>query len=501
MYINIYNIDIYTYIDKKVFTYTTQILFNRNTTMSNLNGRDSPKSLKILQNGGITEEAEALTIHGWPRAISAKSNISRLAWSALCLTATGLLIYFTVKSLLKHSKHEVTVNVNRKQLSAMKFPAITFCNTNLYSKTAYQNTPPPVYQELPRNCSMDQAEYFENEINREFFKLGCKMFFGNKKLFTSQLSVNLGYKFKFPAYFSLLPHAYPCFTFNNGSWFTQSIISSKAGLHFVLDFDWNDRSKDAQTASSDSVLEDERSGIYVTIHSPGDFHIDTGISLSPGFETRISIQKSIIKRKKSPFPSKCLDDNEQQFINVFPGKPSLDSCYSSCYFLNMYRKCHFLPSYMKAFMPEVFTSQFLNTSCTKEELQGADLVKNCKCRLPCYKEQYVPSVMQSVWPQEWQAEQFQELLMGDSDANRSISISEIRKRLIKVVVYYTDLAEYSYEERELYDMETILSDFGGQMGLFVGASVISLAEIASLLWFCVTRAIKGKQKVRGNDET
>ena len=476
------------------------MLFNRNIIMSNLNGRDGPKGLKNLQKGSIMEEAEALTIHGWPRVISAKSNISRLAWSALCLMATGFLAYFTVKSLLKHSKHEVVVNINRKELSVMKFPAITFCNTNLYSITAYQNTPPPVYQEFPTNCSMDQAGYFANEVNRKFFKLGCKMFFGNKKLFTSQLAVGQSYKFKFPTYFWLLPHAYPCFTFD-GSWLKQSIISSKAGLYFVLDMDENDRSMDAETASSDSVLEDERSGIYVTIHDPGDFHVDTGIPLSPGFETRISIQKSIIKRKKSPFPSKCLDDNEQQFLNVFPGKPSLDSCYSSCYFLNLYRKCHVVPAYMKVFMPEeVFPIQFSNTSCTEKDLEALSFVENCKCRLPCSKVQYVPNIMQSVWPQAWQAEQFQELLMGDSDVNRSISISDIRKRLIKVVVYYSDLAEYSYEERELYDVETILSDFGGQMGLFIGASVISLAEIASILWFYIMKAIKGKQRVRNTDE-
>ena len=463
--------------------------------MSKRNGKDNREDEGKEK---LTEQIELLTIHGWPRAVTSKSNFTRLAWSALCFTATGLLMYFTINSVKKHLKYEVMVNTNRKENDVIKFPAMTFCNTNYFSFTAYQNTSAPVYERFPENCSMDEAKYFKNEVNLEFFKLGCKMFFGNKKIFTSQVAVDCGYKFKFPKHFSLLPHAYPCFTLNNDSEFIQALRSSREGLHILIDFDGNDRRRDAGDEVSDSVLEDPRNGLYVAIHSPDEFHGGNVIYLSPGFETRIAIRKSIVKRKKSPFPSKCLDDDEQQFENIFPGRPSIDSCYSSCFFLNMYKKCFHVPPYMKPFMPtEKFPDQLDYPLWSYEKLCGHDLLSNCKCSLPCYKEYYKSNVMQTVWPQEWHSQTFQELLRVDSmnDMNGSISIIDIRKRLVKVVIYYSDLAEYSYEEKELYDIAAILSDFGGQMGLFVGASVISMVEIASFLWFCMKNTFKTNQRV------
>ena len=467
--------------------------------INNMNQRDN---FGVKHKRSTQEEMESLTIHGWPRIATATSNFSKLVWCALCLTSTGLLIYFTVQSLLKHMKYDVVVNTNRIQLDAITFPAVTFCNPNFYSLTIYQNTSPPVHQKFPEDCSMTEAKYFKNEINQQYFQLGCKMFFGNQKESTSQVAVELGYKFKFPQHFSLLPHSYPCFTLNNNSIFKQHIRSSKAGLHILINFDENDRSKDTGDLPTKSILDDPRDGLYVALHSPHDFPSDDGIPLSPGFETRISIMKSIIKRKKNPFPSNCLDDNEQRFENIFPGRPSLDVCYSSCYFMHLYRSCHYVPSYIKPFMlPDIFPNQQDYRPCSEEELKGNMFTPNCKCSLPCYKEHYKTNVMQSVWPQEWQVQKFQNLLRKGPlvNENRSISISDIRKRLIKVVIYYSDLAEYQYEEKELYDFVTILGDFGGQMGLFIGASVISLLELGALVWICVKKLLIAKHRTANSE--
>ena len=449
-----------------------------------------------------TEKVESLTIHGWSRISATKSKFGKAIWVAFCLVASGLLVYFVAISILKHFRHEVTLKVDRKQHMDMAFPAITFCNTNFYSQySTYYYSTGPVYQDLPKNCSMDDLRFFKNKVNQEFFKIGCKMFFGNKTVYTSLHDTGFFGDFKFPEHFTLLPHSYPCFTLNNNSALKQLLVDSASGVHLLLDFDENERIHGDPSEEKQyriSPFSDTRNGLYVAVHSPKDFHGFEGIPLSPGFETRISFSKSLIQRKKSPFPSKCLDDNEQRFTNIFPGRPNMASCWQSCFYLNIYQLCASVPSYMRPFMPfDQFPDQSFNGTCPIEVYYDPALLQNCQCRLPCYEERYKTNVMQRVWPQGWQTGQFEGLFEESlsSEQNHTLTINDVRKRLIKVSLYYSELAEYFYEEREVYEYTSVLSDIGGQVGLFIGASIISLIEVLWLLSMLAQRLFKPKEKV------
>ena len=452
-----------------------------------------------MRKSSMIEEVESLTIHGLPRISSSKSKFFKAMWLALCLTAAGFLINFTAQSILKHLRHEVTVKAERKQFSVLSLPAITFCNTNFYTYSTYQGTAAPVKQELPKNCSMDDMKFFKNKINQEYFKIGCKIFFGSKAVVTSLKDADISSILKFPDRFSLLPHSYPCFTLNMDSELLQFVRGAAAGFHLLLDYDEHERKTSLnEKENSKNPFEEKRNGLYVAIHSPNDFHGFEGIPLSPGFETRISFTKTIIKRKKSPFPSKCVDDDEQEFTNIFPGRPNLDSCFSSCFYVNLYRSCSYVPPFMKPFMPKSrFPKQDHNITCPQELLHGGGLLYDCKCKTPCYEERYETNVQQRVWPQEWQVGLFEELL-NESIAineNKTLTIHDVRKRLIKVSLFFDELAEYIYEERELYEFISVLSDIGGQMGLFIGASLISLIEVVWLLLMFVKGILKPKEKV------
>ena len=69
----------------------------------------------------------------------------------------------------------------------------------------------------------------------------------------------------------------------------------------------------------------------------------------------------------------------------------------------------------------------------------------------------------------------------EGKTNNTLSANDIRERLMKLSIYYNEFKENVSEEHPLYDLLTIVSDLGGQMGLFMGASLLSLAEIIALV--------------------
>ena len=61
---------------------------------------------------GITSQfVDRTTIHGVPQLAAAKSIKSRLFWSAVCLTSTGMFIFLLSQLIVKYLKYPVVVKV------------------------------------------------------------------------------------------------------------------------------------------------------------------------------------------------------------------------------------------------------------------------------------------------------------------------------------------------------------------------------------------------------
>ena len=89
---------------------------------------------------------------------------------------------------------------------------------------------------------------------------------------------------------------------------------------------------------------------------------------------------------------------------------------------------------------------------------------------------------------------------GSGGKGRNLSTDEIRNRLIMVSLYYDDFMETIHEATPLYNLLGIVSDLGGQMGLFLGASILSLIEIAALLIEVIKRKCRARARVRDSGE-
>ena len=440
----------------------------------------------------VKEDVESLTVHGIPRAISAKSKCARILWLSLSILAVLGLSTTVFKSLSGYFRREITIKTTLRQNRVLPLPAITFCNTK-YVFDYFKSV--PSLQSFPKNCSSKGDMHFSNEANNISFNIGCQMFFGEVSAELFLINQIAEKTFRFPDNFTFVPNRYPCFTFNRNSLSVQKAEGEENGIKILL---YNTEFKGPRFHHTSGSVRDETRGISVWLHDPNQkIPFGDRVTLLPGFQTHISVRKNIVKKKQHPYPSKCSESGPDQ-SSIYPGKNIMRMCYASCFYKAMYKLCHGVMPSVRAFMhaPEypIHDNSARFWACLTGNQSSIDYTK-CECRPHCYEEVYKLTVSRSTWPQNWQTRSFARLIKGVEEKELNLSAEEIRDRLIKVVIYYEDFMETIYEEIPLYNILSIVSDLGGQMGLFLGASLLSLAEIVALMIGVMKRKLFGKAGV------
>ena len=440
--------------------------------------------------GSVTEEVESLTIHGISRVVSARSEITRIIWLLLCICAFSCLSRMVSISLIRYFSFQSTVNISVNNTYQHPLPAITFCHTNYYKLQHFDDEAPPVVEKFPNQCIYESARNFSTKQNKFSFDLGCRMFFG--AVTKKTCSINQLQSCRFPVDFTFVPNFYPCFTLNRNSSLIQRATGEDNGLHLLL-YSEELQDKSYYGYEAYDFLNDKRRGIKVWMHDQKQqIPFDDGVILPSGFHTHISIRKNVIKRLMHPYPSKCSEEEFNQ-DSIYPGKNTQNMCYISCFYKEMYKMCPGISPDMKVFMK---APNYQNATrakdywqCFSKKRDNVDYTK-CNCKPHCHEEIYRFTASRSTWPQKWEAASLARFLNNVEGKNdRNLSVQDIREKLIKVSIYYENFQQTIYEETPLYELVSIASDLGGQMGLFFGASLLSIAEIFSIVIQLIKRRI------------
>ncbi|XP_062577906.1 degenerin mec-10-like [Saccostrea cucullata] len=113
---------------------------------------------------------------------------------------------------------------------------------------------------------------------------------------------------------------------------------------------------------------------------------------------------------------------------------------------------------------------------------------DCECASPCRQTLYQSTISGRMWPKEsflekellnTRCEQFNYSYCDKyMDEKNSASFKD---NFLKLVIYYEDMNYEDISEEPSYDGFRFLSDLGGAMGLFLGASLLSFLELVQLL--------------------
>ncbi|XP_044162699.1 degenerin-like protein asic-1 [Acropora millepora] len=288
-----------------------------------------------------------------------------------------------------------------------------------------------------------------------------------------------------------------CFLFNNGITTDTGedapiLKSNKPGPSHGLSLELN-------------VEQDEyiglmtpEAGIRMDISTPGEmpFPMEKGISISPGYATMIGLRKEILVRE-DPFDRQlCLKDLKKDESNLytkhFGAMYSRTACKESCLAYNQRQQCDCIeyrfPGSGKS------TCNVLDKPTAKCLAKVQRMFKenklNCttSCPPPCREEIFKASSSFAIWP----SEKHKPIYMASLE-KRSESLHEKhgshRKNVCKVQVFYEELKLEKKIEQRSYILEDFVSDIGGQLGLWIGFSVLTVAEFLELSLLIVHAAV------------
>jgi hypothetical protein len=302
-----------------------------------------------------------------------------------------------------------------------------------------------------------------------------------------------------------------CFRFNGGkNALNQNVTlkkTIKAGWRYGLQLELFTGFNDVYSAAR---------GFRILIHNHTDeytFPDEDGINVEPGKLTNIAIKKTYVERLDSPF-NDCLDDLTQSKYNYLIRKSHIldimknrfnykiynqNLCMKICLQKYIYEKC----GCIDLSLPAYFSNQrglgcntrmeLICASNTETDFFNSNEVAKCEVQCPnkCKFFLYNTKVSMSNYPSDW---------FVQKNPNSQINETLYKTRVSNIYLFYNQMIYKHIYQTEAITAEILFANFGGQLGLFMGISLLScveLIELVILITFFLFKKLK-KIKVKAN---
>ena len=396
----------------------------------------------------IREYVNSFTVHGLTRIVS--GNIyEKIIWSTIVLTAMVIAVYITRGFVIKYLSHEIYIDLHSVTKEKAFHPSVTFC------LGAFMTMYKQFYCGYPMFMQPDQSIPCLNETRKSHlpFKRRSDALWSNGIFHVIRCSANT--ECGNQAHFMPSENTKgACITWNWNK--TLYEVYSKATIEFQIE-------KDVFQIFNQQMT------VHVIIHEheiKGQF-LNPQINIIPNQTYHLHIRKSVTKRLPSPFPSNCTNNKPN---NAFPGKYTRRTCVILDFDIATYKRCGDIRDFSIRYIPSDIKrkyKQHRNISDTNHcfiEKNIEDATPNCP--MPCSESNYDMNsfVLPYIGTQR------------SSAATYSLQIG------------YQKLDSYDVvEERELYSWDKLASEFGGLLGLVIGASMLSVVEIMVYLFLCFVK--------------
>ncbi|XP_046377330.2 acid-sensing ion channel 1B-like [Haliotis rufescens] len=245
-------------------------------------------------------------------------------------------------------------------------------------------------------------------------------------------------------------------------------------------------------------------GVKVYIDEPDtapSYSDDAMTGVSVGTTTRIKLTKKEMKYLPTPYNSRgtdCLDTKASDFVNSLDWFKhySFDGCLHECSNKAAMNACNCTAGW------EPQLARVSLRHCSVKELQTcyrpksnqvqseARSGKSCLCQYPCEETSYDIQVSSMTMPQNATT------IASYVDSTTDMLRHNYLILQIKVASMVVERTEHT-PELELND---IFASIGGQIGLFLGASILTITELLELLITCVLASLKSlwaRHKLQG----
>ncbi|KAJ8029871.1 Amiloride-sensitive sodium channel subunit gamma [Holothuria leucospilota] len=502
--------------------------------------------------------------HGLPNMLRAKTLLGKLMWFFLFVAGIGALTWQIADRLNRFFSNEYDVKLEINFSKEVPFPAVTFCNMNPLRTSelrassigrlsdilqAYDvppgdstpqenNTPPnnpadmpnpdnnpeqapdmkttpgppkdsppdpppisrrkrqlPVQmmttQMTPEDMTTEGVQSWDNRVRPEFFSQRADEHLIREMMANELSRLNVGEKSRLGHQLRTMLlkcewQGYSCAPDN----FTE-FFNSQYGNCYTFGRNSDELRANhpgpANGLSLELFIEHEEylrtltdtAGIVLVVHESDKMPLpeDDGIQISTGFNTAVGIRQT---------------------------------CERSCYQEAVVKTC----SCADSSYPFVADDQLAepcntveHTNCRKAvalSYRAGDIT--CDCFNPCEETKYIPSISVAYWPSDVVKEGIYDDIKRTNQEARSFLLREadpsewLEKNVAKVQIFFQEFNYETITQNPAYTLGDLLSDVGGQLGLWLGISVLSIFEIietisavVALLWYGLKHSGKLKK--------
>ncbi|CAI2355903.1 unnamed protein product [Caenorhabditis sp. 36 PRJEB53466] len=286
-----------------------------------------------------------------------------------------------------------------------------------------------------------------------------------------------------------------CYTFNANP--KTILASSRAGPSYGLRLM-------LFVNSSDYLPTTEATGVRIAIHGKQEcpFPDTFGYSAPTGAISSFGISLRRVNRLPLPYGN-CYESQYPPANSIYKEyKYEPEGCFRSCYQRRIIARCGCAdPRFPNPWERSSWCDSRNVTVLNCLSIEGAKLStkkNHCKCIHPCQQDQYTTTYSAAKWPSG--------SIQTQCDNQAKNCNDYYREHAAMIEIYYEQMSYEILRESESYSWFNLMADMGGQAGLFLGASIMSVIEflffaVRTLGIACKARKWRQKEKLlRAEDE-
>ncbi|XP_078105125.1 acid-sensing ion channel 1B-like isoform X1 [Sander vitreus] len=285
-----------------------------------------------------------------------------------------------------------------------------------------------------------------------------------------------------------------CYTFNSGQDGRPLLLTMKGGMGNGLELMLDIQQDEYLPVWGETDETSFEAGIKVQIHTQDEppFIDQLGFGVAPGFQTFVSCQEQRLTYLPPPWGDCKATPMDSDFFNTY----SITACRIDCETRYLVENCNCRMVHMPGDAPYCTPEQY--KECADPALDFLVERDNdyCVCETPCNMTRYgkemsfvkIPSKASA----KYLAKKFNKTEQYISD------------NIMVLDIFFEALNYETIEQKKAYELAGLLGDIGGQMGLFIGASILTILELFDYLYevikYKLCRCVKKKHKGRNNND-
>ncbi|XP_072040591.1 acid-sensing ion channel 1C-like isoform X3 [Amphiura filiformis] len=441
------------------------------------------------------------TFHGLNRIGDPdKPTWLRLLWTLAVLACSGTCLWQISLRCMEYFDYNINTQISVVYQSPLAFPAVTFCNFNRFRLSQITEADANFliyilyaedydygsYTDLESfswyGSSFDYYETFANltgTFNYTEFTLRAGFQLDNETLLDCQWRGRKCYPSNFTHVFTSYGN---CYTFNGDTPLLNDQPGAGNGLKLVIDIQ--------QFEYSESDTGNPEAGLKILVHDQSDPPLmdSYGIALPPGFHSFVGVRKVEYDNLIPPH-GKC---NKSKILDYYEPY-TLSGCFIECRLQYIIQACNCKPVRYPGNFP--VCSPYESTTCVSQVLQDLTSGSNgsCDCTVPCHYEEFRTSVSYATYPS---------VSAGvDTQSKYGVDVDYQRENLVLVDVYYEELNFQLVNQTKAMTLPSLISDVGGNLGLFLGASLLTIGEVIDYIIYKLKSLCRSERNHRQSSNT